>query len=193
MPVALESQGGTSMLLRVQENVLSARPVVKLLFPSSTPDAFGLLQCDAAGRMTWLTQFVNALVPPPNLVYYLAGQCDGTGAVALSGDTPVELKPYGSKVVYALSLKARKFSTSTVAAVYAQTSVTYDPSQPLTDLWAVGEVEKYGNDADVLQLEVDLQRTVTNSVVVSVRGSAAPADRVHVDVVVYDPTGLPAF
>ncbi|KAK9826933.1 hypothetical protein WJX74_000613 [Apatococcus lobatus] len=193
MPVALESQGGTTMLLRVQENVLSARPVVKLMFPATTPDAFGLLQCDAAGKMTWLTQYVNALVPPPNLVHFLSGRCDGAGNASLAGDSPIELKPYDGKVVYALALKARKFSASGVAAVYAQTGITYDPSQPLTGLWAAGEVEKYGDNADVLQLTVALRRTVTNGVVVTFAGSARPGDTVHVDVVVYDPTGLPAY
>ncbi len=191
MPVSLESGSNTYMLLRVQENVLHARPVLSLKFPAGTPDAFGLLQCDAEGDMSWLTQYVNALVPPPNLVYYAKGLCDSTGQTQLQTSSPVELKPYSSKVVYALAMKARMYTTTDVAAVYAQTSVVFDPSQPLSNLWTVGGVERYGSDAEALTIQVNLQRTVTNSVLVTFGGAATPGYWVEVDIVVYTPTGIP--
>ncbi|KAK9816105.1 hypothetical protein WJX74_003918 [Apatococcus lobatus] len=191
MPVALESGSNTYLLLRVQENVLQTRPVVKLNFPAETPAAFGLLQSDSAGNMAWLTQYVNALVPPPNLLYYMKGQCGADGAARLRVDSTPELKPFASKVVFALVLKARTYSASDVAAVYAQCSVTFDPSLPLDQLWSASSVERYGNDADSLQLGVTLQRTVTNGVLVGFSASSRPGNWVEVDAVVYDPTGNP--
>lgn len=118
MPFALEGATNTFMQLNVRDNVLQARPLVRLDFPSETPAAFGLLQCDSKGKMSWLTQYVNALVPPPNLVYFFTGQCDANGAASLGGNAGIQLKPFGSKVVYALTLKARSYNSSEVSAVY---------------------------------------------------------------------------
>ena len=191
MPVALESGSNTYVLLRVQENVLQAKPVVNLMFPAETPPAFGLLQCDATGTMSWLTQYVNALVPPPNLLYYAKGQCGADGNAVLQAGSVPELKPFSSKVVFALVLKARTYSADDVAAVYAQCSVTFDPALPLDKLWSASGVERYGDDADSLGIGVTLQRTVTNSVLVGFSASSRPGNWVEIDTVVYDPTGNP--
>ena len=54
MPLRLDSYSNTFMQLNVRDNVLQQRPVVQLDFPAEAPDAFGLLQSDAHGGMTWL-------------------------------------------------------------------------------------------------------------------------------------------
>lgn len=180
------------MLLNVRENVLQARPVVNMTFPSETPAAFGLLESFADGAITWLPQFVNALVPPPNLIYFLRGLSDASGNATFTSDSPITLKPFSSKVLFALVLKARVYDANGVAAIYAQTSITFDPSQPLTSLWTANGLETYGNDANSLQLTVQLQRTVANGVNVSFTGSSDPAKNIDIDVIIYDPTGLPS-
>ncbi len=193
MPVALESGSNTSALLRVQENVLQARPVVDLMFPATTPAAFGLLQSDGKGSMTWLTQYVNALVPPPNLLYYMKGRCGADGTAVMQAQATPELKPYASKVAFALVLKVRAYSATTIAALYAQCSITFDPTRPLDQLWTAGNVEKYGDDADIVGVGLTLQRTITNTVIVGCTASSRPNDWVEIDVTVYDPTGNPVI
>lgn len=191
MPVALESKSNTSMLLRVQDDVLHAKPVCLLTFPPETPAAFGLLQSDASGMLSWLTQYVNALVPPPNLLYYVKGLCASDGSISFVSTSPLELRPYASKVVFLLVFKIRSYSSSSVAAVYGQGYVTYDPTQPLDQLWTSSDVEMYGDDADKVSITVRLQRTVANSVDVSFSGSGTPGNTVEMDVAVDKPNGIP--
>lgn len=192
MPVALESKTNTSMLLRVQEDVLEAHPVVHFDFPAATPDAFALLEGDAKGGLTWLTQYINALVPAPNLVHYMKGSCAADGSCSFDQSDQVELSPHASKVVYALVLKVRTYSATDVAAVYAQASVTYDPAQPLAQRWTAGPVEAFGDQADTINLQLSLQRTVLSTVLVSVTGSGVPGNWVEADLIVFDPTGVPS-
>lgn len=191
MPVAFESKSNTSMLFSVREDVLHAKPVCFLTFPSSTPAAFGLLQCNADGNLTWVTQFVNALVPPPNLLHYIRGQCAADGQVTFASDSPLELRPYASKVVFSLIFKIRSYSSASVAAVYGQSTVVYDPAQQLDRLWTAGCVELYGDSADQVHVGVSLQRTVANSVNVSFQGSGSPGNVVEIDVAVVGPNGIP--
>ena len=191
MPVALTGSSNTFMQLRVQDNVLQRRPVVQLSFPASTPAAFGLLQSDSDGSMTWLTQYVNALVPPPNLVYFFTGVCGSNGTAGLQGSSTIELRPFSTKVLYALTLKARSYSSTGVFAVYCQTAVVFDPLQPLSTLWSPLHLEKYGDNADKIDIQMALQRTVSNGVTVSFSASSVPGNTVDVDVIVQNPTGIP--
>ena len=191
MPFALEGASNTFMQLNVRDNVLQAYPLVQLDFPAVTPAAFGLLQCDSLGKMTWLTQYVNALVPPPNLVYFFTGQCDATGAAVLAGDSSIQLKPFGSKVVYAMTLKVRSYNASEVSAVYCQTSIIFDPSLALASLWTPGNMEKFGDNTDNLDVQMAAQRTVSNGVTLSFTATSVAGHTVDVDVIVYDPTGVP--
>lgn len=191
MPVVLESKSNTNLLLRVQENVLQARPVTVLDFPPETPPAFGLMQSDRNGKLTWLTQYVNALVPPPNLLFYAKNQFGTNGEVQLPTDSTMTLDPYSAKVVYALVFKIRTYNSSGCSAVYGQGSIVFDPLQPLDQIWQASAIDQFGDQANSVTLAMALQRTVGNGVIVSLSSRGTPGDFVEVDAVVYSPSGVP--
>lgn len=179
------------MVLKVQDNVLQARPVCPMNFPAETPAAFGLLQSNDQGTLTWVAQFMNALVPAPNRVHYLVGQAAADGSVVFAADGPMELQPYASKAVFAVTYKVRSYNSAEVSAIYGQNCVTYDPSQPLDELWSAGAVEQYGNDSQTVQISLALQRTVSNSALLSFTGSGVSGNTIEMDVCVFGPTGIP--
>lgn len=103
----------------------------------------------------------------------------------------MQLRPYDTKVVFALILKIREYTAANVAAIYAQGSITFDPSQPLQSLWTASDIELYGSGLGGFEVAAQLQRTVTNSVDVTFTATGTPGSTVAIDVIVYDPTGNP--
>lgn len=192
MPVAFDSSSNTSMLLDVAGSVLSRRPVEKLTFPSQPPAAFGIMSCDGAGNLGWLAQYVSALTPDPSYNYFFTGSLDVSGDATLAPDRPLLLRPYDSRVVYALHLICRTFDASHASAIFVQGSVAFDPSQPLTSQWTADISDVYG-DTEGFQATLVLTRVLPRGVSVTLQISSSITPNVHLDadMVIYYPIKIP--
>lgn len=192
MPVAFDSGSNTSMVLDVTGSVLARRPVEKLTFPSQPPPAFGIMSCDAAGDIYWLTQYVSALTPDPSYNYFFTGRLDASGNAVLSPDRPLILRPYDGRIVHAVHIVCRTFDASRASAIFVQGSVTFDPSQPLLSQWTADVSDVYG-DTDGFQAAVLLTRVLPQgvSVTLQISSSISPDTRLDADMVIYYPIKTP--
>lgn len=180
------------MLLDVAGSVLSRRPVEKLTFPAQPPPAFGIMSCDAAGDLGWLTQYVSALTPDPSYNYFFTGQLDASGNATLSPDRPLLLRPYDSRVVYAVHIVCRTFDASHASAIFVQGSVTFDPSQPLISQWTADVSDVYG-DTEGFQATLVLTRVFPRgvSLTLNISSSITPDVQLDADMVMYYPIKIP--
>lgn len=191
MPVAFDSGSNTSMLLDVAGSVLAARPVENLVFPATPPTAWGIAVCDEEGRLSWLEQYVSALTPDPSYSYFFSGALTG-GRATLVPDRPLLLRPYSRRVVYAVHLKCRLYNEDTAAAVFAQGTISFDPTQPLESQWSSSMDEKYG-DSGGLELRLNLTRVLPPGVTVAIQVTSATSvsGTVSIDAILYYPIELP--
>ena len=192
MPIAFDSSSNTSMVLDVAGSVLARRPVEKLTFPSDPPPAFGIMSCDATGELDWLTQYVSALTPDPSYNYFFTGRLDASGNAVIRPDRPLLLRPYDSRVVYAVHIIIRTWDASHASAIFVQGSITFDPSQPLLSQWTSDVSDVYG-DTEGFQATLVLTRVLPRgvSVTLQISSSILPDTRLDGDLVIYYPIKTP--
>ena len=180
------------MLLDVTGSVLQRRPVEFLTFPAEPPPAFGIMQCDGSGTVSWLTQYVSALTPDPSYNYFFTNTLDSTGTATLEPDRALLLRPYSKRVVYGIHLYCRAYDASQAAAVFIQGSITFDPSQPTLSQWSADVSDVYGDSAG-LQAQLILTRVLPPAISITVQISAAnlAGATMDIDGVLYYPIEIP--